>query len=310
MRDHTHTDAFYAVTRAFSDPFFPEAERDAVANALLRAWSGQMGLAIKDVTSYLRARTGTPELAEIDAIAGIFSKRLSGSVLEDSIATRIGSSVEGIFRRAGREVEAESVQDGYSVLAKKAGDSIIVVDGVSEDAAIEILQGQLTVAAGGFWDDQLSDSIKNEMLKIYTGDITRDDLRDKLKEMVNKRLSDAGEKTLSNSYFERLANFTTNKVRNIGKFSRGKSLGGKWYTLRNPMDERTSPICRGLVNEGKRYLLADAEPFIMKQLAAESVDDMKDAYPFWKTPSEDRIPIPGLLHFGDCRTTMRIEYLP
>lgn len=295
-----------SILRAIEDPFYPSEERDVIASSLITSWDRQMAKALREVMSVVNNSVGTPEPSVIDKIDATFRKHLSGDALVGSIENKLASSIESTFLRGGREEEANKASGGRTVRARKAGDVIYVIEDVTESGAIKILTEHLTITSSYFYDGNLSDSLKDEMLKWFEGEITREELVDNMKKLTNERLT--GEKILSTSYFERLANLHVMKVRNIAKHSRGKALGASEYELVNPMDKRTSPICRELVGKKKRYKLADLDPVIKDMLAAKTVDEQVAAYPFWKSPDEDRPPI-GPFHFGDCRTTQRNIYL-
>lgn len=294
------------ISKQIDDPFYPSDERDVIASSLITSWDRQMKTAVGEVMSLVSNAVGAPEPSVIDKIDAAFRKHLSGDALVGSVENKIASSVESTFLRGGREEEANKASGGRTVRASKAGDVIYVVEDITETGAIKILTEHLTITSSYFYDGNLSDSLKDEMLKWFEGDLTKDELVENMKKLTNERLT--GEKTLSTSYFERLANLHVMKVRNIAKHSRGKALGASEYELVNPMDKRTSPICRELVGKKKRYKLAALDPVIEKMLAAKTVDEQVDAYPFWKSPDEDRPPI-GPFHFGDCRTTQRNIYL-
>lgn len=287
------------------DPFYPSDERDVIASSLITSWNRQMGKAIGSVMS-LANSAGAPDSSVIDKLDNIFHANLSGKALNASIESKLSRANEDVFLRAGRESEAEKASGGRTVRTKKDGDMIIVIDDISEEDAIKILADQLTITSGHFYDRELSQSLKDEMLRWFEGELTRDELVEKMKKLTNERLT--GEKILSTSYFERLANLHVQKVRNIAKYSRGKALGGSEYGLVNPMDNRTSSVCRAIVGRNERYPLSSLDNVVKKVLAAETVEEQIEANPFWKTPDEDRAKLPPF-HYGDCRTTIRIYYL-
>ncbi len=300
--------AIELLSKALADPFYPEDERLDLSSRMLGAWDDAMSAAAKEALSAIELAAGKPDASEIDRVIQIFEKHLSGKNFTRHIERTAAEAIGSVFDRAGREAEAEKAGDGRTVRARKDDETLFVAEGYTETDAMKVLTDQLTVSAGGFWDDQLSDSIKEQMLKWFESDLTREEVSEKMSDMVNKRLVSEGRDKLSDSYFDRLTNFTVMRVRNIGKFSRSKALGAHAYTLVNPMDNRTSTICRGLVSSGFQYPLGDAEKVISGVLAATSNDELKETYPFWKSPDEERTPVPPL-HWGDCRTIMRYHYL-
>lgn len=297
----------YPFSKALEDPFYPDRDRDAMAAAFHTAWNARATSAIEAVMSQVRSG-GDPRPAEIDAVIATFRRFLSGKSFVRMFENAVGVLVENVFERAGREVDAEAAAVGKSVQAKKAGDLILVVEGMTEADAIAALKDQLVISAGGFFDGQMSDQIKDEMLKWFDNDLKRDDMVEKMEKLVNDRLSAAGQEKLPYSYFERVTNMTIQRVRNIGKYSRGKELGAKGYRLVNPMDNRTSPICRDLVGRKKVYPLESLDAAVTDLLTAESLDELKAKRPMLTDASQYNNDLPPF-HFGDCRTTIQNVYI-
>lgn len=92
----------------------------------------------------------------------------------------------------------------------------------------------------------------------------------------------------------------------MGSYYRAKSLGAKHYTLINPHDGRTSPICMA-VTQGQIYTMAGAEETVSGILTASSVSDLKRVAPFYKKGDEVVNPVPPL-HWPKCRTWMNFVF--
>jgi hypothetical protein len=271
--------------RAIQDPFYPSDERDEIFSVLKKLWDDRAASALSRLKAMQQITIdGVDKLLRIH-LADFFPGDYSFGAVMDT------------FARAKREVAAEAASVNRRPSRRK--DTIFVVEGLTEVDAINILNGQLTVTAGGFYDSQISESIKNALLELMESEITQEEFVARTKKLVNDKL--AGEKVLSDAYFERLANLVVMRVRNIGKFSAMKEARAKGYKLINPMDSRTSPVCRGLVEKNKIYSIEALEPVVTDILEATTPDEQKAAYPFWKHPDEDRPPI-GPFHWGDCRT--------
>jgi hypothetical protein len=275
------------ILRTIQDPFYPIDEREEIFSSLKSLWDNFVGAALHKLNSI--------DLANIDIVVKTLRFYLADFFPPDY---SIGAT-ESVFDRARREVYADAAD-------RIAKDTIFVVEGLSESEAIAVLNGQLSISAGGFYDSQLSESIKNSLLDLHEGDLTQEEIVQRTKKLVNEKL--AGERVLSDAYFERLTNFYVMRVRNIGKYSTAKALGSKGYKLINPMDNRTSPICRALVARDKVYPIEALDPVVTSILEAQTTDEQKAAYPFWKSPDEDRPPI-GPFHWGDCRTILVPQFL-
>jgi hypothetical protein len=59
----------------------------------------------------------------------------------------------------------------------------------------------------------------------------------------------------SRAYWQGLAEHTALRVREFGRLNAYEKAGARGYKLINPMDERTSEICRALIKENKVYPL-------------------------------------------------------
>lgn len=80
--------------------------------------------------------------------------------------------------------------------------------------------------------------------------------RDQLADLLKTQFQDLGQK--SSHYWQGLAEHTALRVREFGRLSGYEKAGARYYRLVNPMDDRTSEICRVLVGQGKIYPLDTA----------------------------------------------------
>jgi hypothetical protein len=294
------------ILRSFRDPFFPESELASLSASMQSAWQTQIGTASREAMNLIASRHGTPDRNEIGKILSIYKKKVSGSALTHSFRSDVNTSVTGAFHKAKREVNAEEYKQTKAI--SKDDFRVEIVEGMSEAEAIMQLEKQVVIAAGDFWDTRLQSSLEYEMKEWFSGELSQNDLTEKFKTLVNERLVSENKSTLGDTYFRQLAHNSIVKTRTVSKFGRAKELGAKGYMLINPMDARTSKICKTLVARKLVYPLEAAQHIVNDLLTETTSAGLKAKQPFWKSPDEDRIPFPPL-HWGECRTTIRITFL-
>lgn len=300
--------AISRVIRAMRDPFFPETELKSLQHTMLSAWHSHIASGVDAAMNYAHSHGGNPTQSEVNGIIAKIHEKVNGaSFVKSDFRHSALHDVVGAFHKAKREEKANFVKQTKSDTIKDDF-NVQIVDGMTEFEALNAISDQIFIAAGDFWDSQLQQSIKTELESYLGGGLTREEFGAKLKELVNTRLVSSNQDTLGDSYFKRLAHNTIVKTRTLGKFSQAKQLGALRYKLINPMDSRTSTICRELVARGTLYTMDEAQPVVDDILTSKTTADIKAKQPFWKSPNEARVPIPPL-HWGDCRTTIRPMYI-
>ena len=290
---------------AAKDPHAPIRQELMLCAALYDAWDAQVKSAMLAMHhfSIFGSLLGGPTIEEVPKIMQALSHALSGPAIAQQVQATAREAIAQGFQKGKDTVNLDFAQAKKRAL-KKSDLMFGAVFGLTEQHALEALTQQLMIAAGSFWDDQLQESIKNEVEGFFSGDITREDLTSKLMAMVNDRLlaSDAG--TLAKSYFDNLSVHIINSSRNIGSTYQLKSLGVTHYTLYNPRDKQTSPICLA-VTKGQVFEMAHAEDTVTAKLQARSTEDLKQSVPFLtpETASSAKGPVPPL-HWAKCRTRM------
>ncbi len=183
-----------------------------------------------------------------------------------------------------------------------------VIFGLTEDHAIAALKNQMMIAAGGFFDDEMSASIRREVESWFTGALTKDELSQKLTKLVNERLSIDGAKSLPGSYFDGLTEHYIVRARNVGSVYRAKALGATSYSIVNPRDSRTSGICMTLSQPGKTFPMHQAESRVEGILGARSQEQLKAVAPFLTdaNAADAEGPVPQL-HWR-CRSWMKYYF--
>lgn len=292
-----------------NDPFSVRQLEIDLASATLDAWDAAIEKARGAIDEIGRGVFFTHKPTPDQVVAAIghsvsqFSKHLP-DVVDRTIETafmRGRLHANQMFRsQTGKEPIGRTVA-GKSGELQSAGFGLIF--GLTEDHALQALADQYLVSAGGFWDEQMSDSIKAEVEGYYNGTTTRQEMIDHLQRMINTRLVSDGAKALPGSYFENLAVHQVMRSRNVGSLYRATSLGATTYTLVNPRDNRTSSICLQVTN-GQRYTVAAAGKTAGDIIGARNMGELRDAQPFYKTgDSVADGPVPPL-HWPRCRTRM------
>jgi hypothetical protein len=300
-----HQQVAERIIRSFRDPFFPEQELSVLARSMHDAWTKEIKAASHEAIRLASSHHGTADSNEIDKILSIYKRRVSDSSLTRHFRSDVNAQVTSAYHRGKREVNAEEYQQTKSITKDEF--KIEIVDGMSEAEAIMQLEKQIVIAAGDFWDERLQESIRKEMTDWFSGELSQNDLSEKLKELVNTRLVNDNQSTLGDSYFRQLAHHSIVRTRTVSKFARAKELGAKGYMLINPMDARTSKICKELVLKKLVYPLEAAQSIVDDLLTETTTAGLKAKQPFWKSPDENRTPFPPL-HWGECRTTIRIKF--
>lgn len=277
------------------------------------AWQSQLRKAATQLQNIQASHTFfQPSRAEVPLMMHALSTNLSSHDFSRAVNHAAGTailntlaigrqSVDAMFRKqTGRDPVRKDLVGGQA--------SFGILFGMTEDHALQALVDQLTLSAGGFWDDQMTESVRKEMESWFDGDITRDELAANLKAMVNDRLSIEGKSSLPGSYFDGLAEHYVVRTRNVGSVYRAKGLGAEKYQIVNPRDHRTSEICEALSAPGLFFTMAAADQRVSDILGARSLQDLKTVAPFLTagTASSESSPVPPL-HWR-CRSWMKYVF--
>lgn len=275
------------------DKFHPFEQEMELTDWLYRSWDS--GVEYLDAHADPRKLSLDEILAMYDAFlgpnaVGKYIERIAPSVIAESFEYG-QDSVDATFKK----------QTGKAPLKKSlVGFGFGQLFGLTEQHALEALQKQLVVSAGGFWESQFSASIKAEIRSFFDGQSSMEEVAEKMGAMTNTRLLSNSKEALPHHYFQNLATHHVTSARNVGALYRAKALGATSYRLRNPNDKRTSPICRKLT-QGQTWPVAAAEQVVADRLSARSLEDLKTSQPFFKTGDESQTPVPPL-HWPKCRT--------
>lgn len=283
------------LTKAEHDPYYPQKAEHELQAQLYDAWQAQLRSAAGEIFRMVGPHSGSSVVPEI---LHSFEKHLSGPAITSHLHPK------AVIKAAivkGQE-HGQAMYDHANQRMRK-DDTFGLLFGLTEQHALVALQEQLTLSAGDFWDDQMSDSIKTEVEEFFAGDIKQGELIANIEKLVNTRLSVEGKVSLARSYFDNLASHYVVRARNVGSIYQAQDLGVTHYTIEGVLDHRTSPICRPLIKSKKVFEMAGAKGVMDNILRARSKDELKAAAPFVKTASAVTNPIPPL-HFPKCRSWM------
>lgn len=268
---------------------------------LYDAWDHAVELAVSALRHSWDNSFGRPNLEESMAILNKYLRSWTKSI---DI-----SPIEPAFARGKEHVQAMFKEQTGKDAQVKVDATFGLLFGLTEDHALEAMQSQLFLSAGGFWDDQMSESIKAVLAEWFDGGLTSE-LADRLEEVTKERLKITGsEKSLPRAYFEGLAEHSILRTRTVGTYYEAKRLGAVTYVLVNPRDHRTSPICRAIADGVTRYQVPEAGNTITAILQARSLDELKRTVPFLNDAEEAAKatgPVPPL-HWR-CRTWMKYQF--
>lgn len=292
------------LSKAKHDKFFPHAAEIGLRSMLYDGWTKQVNALKSDLYHYNVNRTfSAPSLHSVGEILHIMSSRFSGSAITRHLYDA-PDKISLAFDKGKEQVNAQyKKQVGKSAIGK--GLLFGFLFGLTEDHALQALNDQLTLSAGGFWDEQMTDSIRKELESWFGGEVTensfgtltplsREQLASRLQKLVNDRLSIEGGSSKPRSYFDGLSEHLVVRSRNVGSLYRAESLGSTQYRIQNVMDARTSTVCHDLVESRRLFTVAGARDTVTKMLQADSLGELKAAVPFINSAGEAKNPVPPI----------------
>jgi hypothetical protein len=280
------------VGKGSRDKFFPRDAELGLKADLYDAWQRQFNQLKMHLWNY--GMNQSLSKLRIPDVLDLMRQYFAGTAITNQIRT----STQYLKAAYGKGQEHTDVQYkkqvGKGAIEKAFKLRGLLGYGLDEEYALQALEQQLVLSAGGFWDEQMSESIRNEMQSWFDGDFTREELAEKLKKLVNDRLSIEGSSSKPRSYFDGLSEHLVVRSRSIGALNRAHSLGATKYKIQNPLDSRTSSVCRELTKSGKVFTVAGAKGVVDNMLNADSLDELKTAQPFISSPAAAHDPVPPL----------------
>lgn len=259
---------------------FPHAEIAAIQGALYDAWDSQLQLAVHELKRIV-SRITAPTPDEKDEILAVFGKHLSGGNI--TVHLQLREHVKGAFEKAKKQAVRNYTSLGGKLPKKKADQNFGfgIIYGITETHAVAALEKFLTLSAGGFWDEEMTQVITRELDAFFKGGLTRLELTDNLERIVNERLAIDGKTSLPRSYFDGISQHFIVESRDAGNTFKGVELGAIGYRLINPNPK--TDICKELTKSGEIFPFANAVKQLQEILSAKSLADLKTRAPFSST---------------------------
>lgn len=286
-------------TKEDLDPGYPQDAVHAIQAQLYDAWERQLVKASVDVAERIRKSIFRDERLANELI-GLFAERFNRNTMANLINVR--DQVENTLVLSKRR----TVRDLSRRSGKAVKDVVFGIRvGATEDRAIDSLVTKMQLSAGDFWDEEMAETIRAEMLDWFDGSLTRDEIVNRLEKMVNNRLSIEGVESKPRHYFDGLAAHVTVRARTFGNLFGAEEVGVTHYTIEGILDNRTSPVCRSLIISQKVFTLGGARETMNKIVGARSNAEIKAKVPFLNSAAgltEGSGPVPPLHWF--CRSRM------
>lgn len=169
-----------------------------------------------------------------------------------------------------------------------------------DDNAVEALQRQQMLWVGDHYGADMSTAIRKGAQDVMEQGLGRNEsasqMRTTMEGILKGTVSPPGTfRGSSDQYFELLSANAATSARAWGQIRSFDELGCTRYELVNPMDHRTSEICRHL--NGKVMLVANAKSQIASEAAAKNPTDIKRAHP-WPSIKSVKALSPKAGHVG------------
>lgn len=212
---------------------------------LNNAWKREIKQAATLAISLLyEARGGRPKTsltaAEVNQIMAVIGQNL-------------GADFAAAVTRETKTYIDRSLRLGLQDVARELrGRVSIGLWGIQDQYAATILEQQQLFWLGNHFDTDVAAAFRATLQNAFSQGLTRDSLAAALK----NQFQELGQK--SQAYWQGLAEHTALRIREFGRLNGYEKAGAKYYRLVNPMDDRTSEICRVLVGAGKIYPLSIA----------------------------------------------------
>lgn len=234
-----------------------------LTGVLVNTFDDQAAAALKEAIDYL---TGLGENGFTNK-----AKKEVQRILQEKLGTTLSTLVE--------ESVLNLTEDIYKLGIKEVGASVkIKLDfGVKDIESSGILGNQNLFWVGDYYDEKLAKEFDEILDGYFNADKSIKEVADDFEVKFQDRI-DAGR-----SYYEGLAEHTTNTIRGYGQIRGFKKAGLKYYEFLFVNDDRQSDICQYLSEKlsGKKFSVVDANDFIDKKiLKMEDPREVKDLAPF------------------------------
>lgn len=294
------------------DKWYAHQAEAKIRGVLYDVWDAKLRFALRDLRE-ITSRFGAPKVSEIDEVLAIFKKHLAGNAITDHLGD-VRKALASAFTRGKEEADRDYKTALKGSRVKKAETEEVptpelpqgLLYGITESHALSALDKFVRLSVGGFWEDELTEVMRNDLTQFFEGDLTREGFADHLQQLIDDRFKTTGTKSLPRNYFDIVAENAIVTTRTAAKVFRGIELGATGYRLLNPNDGRTSPICAALTSGNIIYPFDAAVDEVNAIITAESLDDLKEKAPFHRSSaSGGRVTPP--FHVK-CRTAIALVF--
>jgi hypothetical protein len=280
---------------------------------LMAEWNAYAERATRAGVDALVSGSGPITENDVQAVMAAIDGVMDGWA--DEVLPQFTTDVENIYRlaRAAGFKKAIGVTDGpltYTLAPVPAEQavqkampkgsklaSVLPAFDVVDVQAIEALKSHQVFWIGKHYQNDLSKSIgstvRNTIMQMGG---TRKQAGAAMSATVGLKFKEVetptGWKGTSKQYFEGLTANAATVARVHGQMKSFKEVGVTHYTISNPGDERTCPVCSQM--DGMTWSVKEAQEQLDKELSATSPDAVRAAHP-WLSPNQIKTlaPVPG-----------------
>lgn len=281
-------DEFVAKAASISEVTQMSKMEGRLREYLLASWNHRSSAAIKLATKAAAAST-TP--SAISRAIGVEMAKWP-----QEIKGQIKSSTKSIYmlaREAGHKKATGQIDYSLAYNAPKGGTSDVKKAAhivplkpsfdAKDTAAIKALTEAHMYWIGEHYDGHLSEAISAITSKVMvenglSASRAAEELSKALKEGFKHVTLPKGFTAPAKDYFEGVAANVATNARAYGQLRSFSKLGVAKYTITNPEDSRTCPVCS--IMNGKTFLVSDGEAQINRELEAKSPEDVKAIHPW------------------------------
>ncbi|MBX7047496.1 MAG: hypothetical protein K1X86_16840 [Ignavibacteria bacterium] len=234
-----------------------------LTNILVNTFDTQSEKAIKEVITYLT------DIGE-GGYDGSIKKEVK-RILKEKLGKNFSALVEDSFYDLNSKIYEQGIKEVGASVKLKLGFEVNDVE------AAGLLGKQNFFWVKNHYTDKLSGEFDAILDGYFDGDKTIKEIADDFELRFQERVGSG------RSYYEGLAEHTTNTLNEYGKIRGLKKSGLKFYEFVFINDDRQSEICGYLSGKlsGKKFSVADANDFIDKKiLTVEDPRELKDITPF------------------------------
>jgi hypothetical protein len=171
----------------------------------------------------------------------------------DVINNNLGNEFAAELSKPTKLYLEKSIKYGLNDVKKEVSSGVSIgIYGIKENKVVVKMQQQHLFWIGNRFDSDLREKFQDKIISALGEGITKHKLADLLKQEFK------GMGKNSDVYWQGLAEHTSLRVRQFGRLEGYRKSGASHYRLKNPMDHRTSDICRALISENRLYKLSEA----------------------------------------------------